>query len=426
MLQYERPASISRLYGGHMSVEIMTRVWRGPDDIRGAELLLLLALADFANSDGYCYPSHDRLATMVRCSRRHVIRLTESLESRRLLFRIRRRGRNQTNEYIITLGMDANDLAQALVQYGDMSAKEARDQAMSFLENVTSTSHLAENVTTVSHFPNGKNVTSASHFEGENVTQMSHFVSENVTSEAEKCDIAVSHDPSIDPILVPEGITGTNQKKEREGIYVNGNSEQSRSATKPSHSLTVSQSSVPGSQPAQRRGMPGTDDHLPGLPPPRQRREKVLIDGLMAQVRAHDMEPSQFRELVDHLLTRFGKLELANSDTSNGTRVLSHAQETTLDLVRLGYRTPEAIDSIFESWRRNDYRGDTMPTSRQLLEHAAHMRNGMVQCTRKDKKPEPRREPRVVLVPETLRVALERGWLSGFEYQVQTQQEATR
>ena len=40
----------------------MTHVWTTADDVRGAALLVLLALADCANDDGRCWPSLAYLA----------------------------------------------------------------------------------------------------------------------------------------------------------------------------------------------------------------------------------------------------------------------------------------------------------------------------------------------------------------------------
>lgn len=56
----------------------MTRVW---DDTRfkGADLLILLCLADHANDEGICWPSYQTLAKRARCSRRQAIRCVAKL-----------------------------------------------------------------------------------------------------------------------------------------------------------------------------------------------------------------------------------------------------------------------------------------------------------------------------------------------------------
>lgn len=56
----------------------MTAVWDRSKQT-GTALLILLALADFTNDDGYCWPSIDTLAHKARCSRRHVQRLLKDI-----------------------------------------------------------------------------------------------------------------------------------------------------------------------------------------------------------------------------------------------------------------------------------------------------------------------------------------------------------
>ena len=61
-----------------MSISIMSAYWRdAPYD--GTQLLLLLALADYANDSGYCYPTQKKLAEKCRCTERHVRSLMKSL-----------------------------------------------------------------------------------------------------------------------------------------------------------------------------------------------------------------------------------------------------------------------------------------------------------------------------------------------------------
>lgn len=60
----------------------MTRVWE--DSPRsGNDLIVLLALADWANDDGYCWPSIPTLATKARLSERTVQRVITKLQSER-------------------------------------------------------------------------------------------------------------------------------------------------------------------------------------------------------------------------------------------------------------------------------------------------------------------------------------------------------
>lgn len=59
----------------------MTRVW-DESDARGADLLALLALADWSNDEGECWPSYDKLAKKMRVTRSAAIRTVKRLEER--------------------------------------------------------------------------------------------------------------------------------------------------------------------------------------------------------------------------------------------------------------------------------------------------------------------------------------------------------
>lgn len=64
----------------------MCRVWDESRTI-GAERLMLLAMADFCDDSGVCYPGVDRLAKKVNCSIRQAQRHLASLESKGLVSR---------------------------------------------------------------------------------------------------------------------------------------------------------------------------------------------------------------------------------------------------------------------------------------------------------------------------------------------------
>ena len=57
-----------------MSIKVMNRVW-DESQHKGSTLLLLLAIADHAADDGYCWPNVKTLAQKIRMSRRQTIRL---------------------------------------------------------------------------------------------------------------------------------------------------------------------------------------------------------------------------------------------------------------------------------------------------------------------------------------------------------------
>lgn len=62
-----------------MSIAIMSAVWEHSKQASG-NLLLLLALADYANAEGVCWPSVTTLAKRARVSERHVRRMLRELE----------------------------------------------------------------------------------------------------------------------------------------------------------------------------------------------------------------------------------------------------------------------------------------------------------------------------------------------------------
>lgn len=69
-----------------MSIKLMVEVWH-LSSINSTEKLLLLALADWANDEGLCWPSIDTLATKTSLSRRSVQGTIRKLEKGGLLRR---------------------------------------------------------------------------------------------------------------------------------------------------------------------------------------------------------------------------------------------------------------------------------------------------------------------------------------------------
>ena len=63
-----------------MSIKVMTAVWECSNQ-KGSALLLLLAIADFADDDGYAYPSVQTLAKKARASERNTHYLLKHLQA---------------------------------------------------------------------------------------------------------------------------------------------------------------------------------------------------------------------------------------------------------------------------------------------------------------------------------------------------------
>lgn len=85
-----------------MSIRIMSQVWEH-SNAEGSELLLLLAIADYANNKGEAWPSITTLAEKCRLSRRQIIRMQQRLEERGELTIHRRTGFRGTNRYVIVI-----------------------------------------------------------------------------------------------------------------------------------------------------------------------------------------------------------------------------------------------------------------------------------------------------------------------------------
>lgn len=85
-----------------MSIRIMSAVWEH-SQAKGTELLLLLALADYANDKGEAWPSISTLARKCRVGIRQVLRMIQRLEERDEITVMRRAGFRGTNRYILTI-----------------------------------------------------------------------------------------------------------------------------------------------------------------------------------------------------------------------------------------------------------------------------------------------------------------------------------
>jgi predicted transcriptional regulator len=98
--------------GDVLSVEHVRFVLDNTLNVSGSELLVLVALAEWADNDGFCWPSHDSIARRARVSRRQAIRLVQSLVDKGLVKQVGRRQRS--NEYVVTCDI-------AVAQQSEMS-----------------------------------------------------------------------------------------------------------------------------------------------------------------------------------------------------------------------------------------------------------------------------------------------------------------
>jgi hypothetical protein len=85
----------------------MSRVWESSRS-RGSELLLLLAIADHANEDGYAYPGIASLARKARMSKRNTRYVLGKLVKAGELIISRGTARRGTNEYRVQIAKTAD------------------------------------------------------------------------------------------------------------------------------------------------------------------------------------------------------------------------------------------------------------------------------------------------------------------------------
>lgn len=85
-----------------MAIEMMTRVWKYSRH-KESKLLLLLAIADYANEEGFAWPSLKQLASRIRTGQRQTQYLLRDLEKSGELVTALRAGPDLRNGYQITV-----------------------------------------------------------------------------------------------------------------------------------------------------------------------------------------------------------------------------------------------------------------------------------------------------------------------------------
>lgn len=169
-----------------MSIRIMTQVWAHSQQ-KGSALLLLLAIADFADDDGEAWPGIPTLAKKIRMSERQTVRLRQRLyESGELELVAEGGGRGNT------------DLVRVIVNPDKLSQDDAVKGDTLSEQRVTSCPANHDNLS-------------------ERVTDCS----EKGDILVRKGDIAMSPDPSIEPSCDPSiEPNDDDDAGPREGEYV--------------------------------------------------------------------------------------------------------------------------------------------------------------------------------------------------------------
>lgn len=83
----------------------MTRVWEHAQ-YKESTLLLLLALADYADDNGICWPDVPSLATKARISERRATDIIKTLETEGAILFSRGGGRGKRSRYAVLVGLD--------------------------------------------------------------------------------------------------------------------------------------------------------------------------------------------------------------------------------------------------------------------------------------------------------------------------------
>lgn len=99
-----------------MSIEIMSRVWRIAP-YSGGTLLVLLALADYADDYGICWPSQTDVAARARLTERQLRTTLRKLEKAGDLMVHAGRGRGNRTIYCILLGLPDTERAEKRKQF---------------------------------------------------------------------------------------------------------------------------------------------------------------------------------------------------------------------------------------------------------------------------------------------------------------------
>ena len=158
----------------------------------------------------------------------------------------------------------------------------------------------------------------------------------------------------------------------KEQIKINTNQEGDRAGA------SVPVESPPSDPPpsATHRVYPAEGEYIPGVKRPQRNQAKRNADTFTGDVRKHGVGPEPFRLMVDAVLDATGKTSLANTNGDAGQKTLNAAKQTVIDLLEMGRRTLEDVQTVLESWRNDDWRGASPPSFSQIVEHASAMDAG--------------------------------------------------
>lgn len=113
-----------------MSIQRSTAVWAQSTQ-KGSSLLALLSMADRADDDGYCWPSHDDIAKRARIKRTYVAsNIIPALIKSGELYQHKRRGKSDC--YLVLVGLELDEIGAAMVKRFSYS----EDRVLSELDKI--------------------------------------------------------------------------------------------------------------------------------------------------------------------------------------------------------------------------------------------------------------------------------------------------
>jgi len=110
-----------------MSNKRLTAVWEHSTQ-KGTKLLALLSLADRADNDGYCWPSHKDTAQRARSKRTYVLSILPEIEKAGELYIHRDKREGKTYQYLVIVGMTADEIKAAMKKRFKYSAEDINNK----------------------------------------------------------------------------------------------------------------------------------------------------------------------------------------------------------------------------------------------------------------------------------------------------------
>lgn len=110
-----------------MSFVVTQRVWKH-SKLKSGDKLMLLALADLADDDGFCWPGYELLTDMTGVSERQAFRIVANLQTAGELIIWKQQGqgggRGYTNIYLVTTGLTDQEIKEIVERRFELTGDE--------------------------------------------------------------------------------------------------------------------------------------------------------------------------------------------------------------------------------------------------------------------------------------------------------------